>query len=81
MDPTNPGASSIAERHFETSLVGRSGGASGSDHILKAIRREKELKGWRRSKKIALIEECNPRWADLAELWGAEMLMIGEAKR
>ncbi len=39
------------------------------------------LKGWRRSKKIALIEERNPRWADLAERWGAEMLMIGEAKR
>ncbi len=51
------------------------------DHILKAIRREKELKGWRRSKKIALIEKRNPRWTDLAEHWGAEMLMIGEAKR
>ena len=51
------------------------------DNILKAIWREKELKGWRRAKKIALIEKRNPRWADLAEQWGAEILMMGEAKR
>ena len=31
-----------------------------------AIPREKELKGWRRSKKNALIETLNPRWADLS---------------
>jgi putative endonuclease len=31
-----------------------------------ALRREKQLKGWRRSKKIALIEEVNPEWIDLA---------------
>ncbi|HVP42822.1 MAG TPA: GIY-YIG nuclease family protein [Terriglobales bacterium] len=51
------------------------------DNVLKAIRREKELKGWRRSKKIALIEKLNPRWADLAEHLDAEMLIIGEAQR
>jgi putative endonuclease len=34
-----------------------------------AIRREKEIKGWRRSKKIALIESMNPRWEDLARDW------------
>ena len=43
------------------------------DSVLKAIRREKQLKGWKRSKKITLIEKANPRWADLAEKWGAEM--------
>ena len=32
-----------------------------------AIRREKQLKKWRREKKIALIEQMNPRWKDLAE--------------
>jgi putative endonuclease len=32
-----------------------------------AIAREKQLKGWRRSKKVALIEQSNPRWQDLAE--------------
>jgi putative endonuclease len=34
-----------------------------------AINREKEIKGWRRSKKIALIETMNPRWEDLAKAW------------
>jgi putative endonuclease len=34
-----------------------------------AIAREKEIKGWRRSKKIRLIESLNPRWCDLAESW------------
>jgi len=37
------------------------------------------LKGWRRSKKVALIENINPRWEDLAEHWGTEMLFGGEA--
>lgn len=34
-----------------------------------AIAREKEIKGWRRSKKIRLIESTNLRWDDLAESW------------
>jgi putative endonuclease len=34
-----------------------------------AIAREKEIKPWRRSKKIRLIETMNPRWYDLAEKW------------
>jgi hypothetical protein len=36
------------------------------DEVSKAINREKQLKGWRRSKKIALIEFYNPHWLDLA---------------
>ncbi|MGZ5446360.1 MAG: hypothetical protein ACXW5U_31990 [Thermoanaerobaculia bacterium] len=32
-----------------------------------AIVREKQLKGWRRSKKVRLIEGVNPEWADLWE--------------
>lgn len=32
-----------------------------------AIAREKEIKAWRREKKIRLIERYNPTWADLAE--------------
>ena len=31
-----------------------------------AIAREKQLKGWRRSKKVRLIESLNPDWLDLA---------------
>jgi putative endonuclease len=34
-----------------------------------AIAREKELKGWRRAKKIALIEASNPSWQDLSRDW------------
>ena len=35
-----------------------------------AIRREKQLKGWVRRKKLALIEAENPTWTDLAESYG-----------
>jgi putative endonuclease len=35
-----------------------------------AITREKQLKGWLRARKIALIEENNPAWTDLSEGWG-----------
>jgi putative endonuclease len=34
-----------------------------------AIEREKQIKGWLRSKKIALIESVNPAWKDLSEGW------------
>jgi hypothetical protein len=34
-----------------------------------AIQREKELKGWARAKKIALIQAANPTWEDLSESW------------
>ncbi len=37
--------------------------------INRAIAREKELKGWRRAKKIALIESVNPIWTDLSRDW------------
>jgi putative endonuclease len=30
-----------------------------------AIQREKQIKGWLRAKKIALIESENPQWLDL----------------
>ena len=31
-----------------------------------AIAREKQLKGWLRRRKVALIESVNPRWNDLS---------------
>jgi putative endonuclease len=37
--------------------------------IRDAIGREKEIKGWRRSKKVALIESENPGWKDLSLDW------------
>ena len=35
-----------------------------------AIAREKQLKRWRRGKKVWLIESLNPTWQDLSEEWG-----------
>jgi putative endonuclease len=35
--------------------------------IRAAIAREKQIKGWIRAKKIALIESTNPTWRDLGE--------------
>ena len=35
----------------------------------KALRREKELKDWRRERKVALIETENPKWRDLSYGW------------
>jgi putative endonuclease len=49
------------------------------DDVRKAIDREKELKGWRRERKIALIEAFNPGWQDLAEKWGWKMVFPGES--
>lgn len=37
--------------------------------IREAIAREKQIKGWLRSKKVALIQTKNPRWRDLAADW------------
>ncbi len=38
--------------------------------IRDAIAREKQIKGWLRAKKIALIESVNPKWEDLSKEWG-----------
>jgi putative endonuclease len=40
--------------------------------VTQAIEWEKRLKGWLRAKKIALIEEQNPSWDDLAAGWNVE---------
>ena len=40
-----------------------------SDDARAAIGREKQLKGWLRARKIALIESTNPRWQDLSRSW------------
>jgi putative endonuclease len=38
-------------------------------YVRNAIYREKQLKGWLRKRKIALIEAANPTWEDLAAEW------------
>jgi putative endonuclease len=40
-----------------------------TNDVREAIAREKQLKGWTRAKKIALIEEMNPMWDDLSSGW------------
>lgn len=37
--------------------------------VVAAIAREKQIKGWRRERKIALIESDNPEWRDLSAEW------------
>ncbi len=41
------------------------------EDIHNAIEREKQIKGWLRIKKIALIVSVNPAWADLGREWDA----------
>ncbi len=43
--------------------------------VAAAIARETEIKKWRREKKIALIIQKNPTWADLAAEWGRPAVM------
>src|SRR5258706_775448 len=40
--------------------------------VEEAITREKQIKGWIRTKKLALIESINPEWKDLSEGWVGE---------
>ncbi len=45
-------------------------------YVGNAIRREKEIKGWDRAKRVALIECENPTWDDLAEGWGKPIELL-----
>jgi putative endonuclease len=45
--------------------------------ISNAIARETQLKDWLRAKKIALIENENPLWRDLAAEWHDEAISLG----
>ena len=37
--------------------------------VRSAIQRERRIKSWRRSKKVALVESFNPQWQDLSLEW------------
>jgi putative endonuclease len=52
-------------RHVATRLVHVEAAGNARD----AIRRERQLKGWTRRRKLALITRTNPEWEDLAEHW------------
>ena len=43
-----------------------------TNDIQVALAREKQLKGWVRQKKIALIESANPKWMDLSAAWSKD---------
>jgi putative endonuclease len=50
----------------------------GYEDIRTAIAREKQLKGWRREKKLNLIGTINPEFKDLAQTWGWKMITVHE---
>ena len=43
-----------------------------TDDVIAAIAREKQIKGWLRRKKVALIESVNPEWQDLSAEWNLD---------
>jgi putative endonuclease len=43
-----------------------------------AIAREKQIKRWRREKKLVLIARENPTWIDLAADWGTQLKSYSE---
>jgi putative endonuclease len=44
-----------------------------------AIRREKQIKAWKRDWKIELIEKMNPNWIDLHDLTDVAATLVEEA--
>ena len=40
-----------------------------TNDVRAAIAREKQIKGWTRARKMALIESANPQWRDLSAEW------------
>ncbi len=40
-----------------------------TNDVKTAIEREKQIKGWLRKKKNALVETMNPNWEDLSDDW------------
>ena len=43
-----------------------------TNHVRAALERERQIKGWRREKKLNLIESVNAGWLDLAADWYSE---------
>jgi putative endonuclease len=48
------------------------------EDITQSIAREKQLKGWRRDKKLTLIRTQNPDFKDFAETWGWKLIAANE---
>lgn len=79
------GVSNDVERRVWEHKTGETAGFTARYHIHKlvyyedyqdvwdAIAHEKQLKGWLRRRKVELIEEHNPEWDDLSEVWYADI--------
>ena len=52
-----------------------------TNQVESAIAREKQIKGWRRSKKVGLIQSTNPQWKDLAMDWFDEPTALDPSLR
>lgn len=61
-----PNSSTYTGRHRVRTLVY----LEAFDDARAAIAREKEIKGWKRMRKVALIERQNPEWKDLGRHLG-----------
>jgi putative endonuclease len=46
-----------------------------------AFKRERQIKGWSREKKLRLVESCNAGWLDLAANWFPISLRIDPSLR
>ena len=49
--------------------------------VREAIAREKQIKAWRREKKVTLIEAVNPQWKDLSAGWYEDCGQVLETPR
>ncbi len=58
-----PTPNSYTTRHQVFRLIN----CESATDVVAAIRREKQIKGWTRRRKIELIEHAKPDWRDLAE--------------
>jgi len=70
----------LASKHTAQYKIGHLVYAEEHPSIDDAIAREKQIKGWRRSKKLDLIELANLGWVDLASRLDAEAREVRSAK-
>ena len=59
--------SGAASAHTRKYRITRLVHVESTDDVYSAIQREKQIKGWTRAKRVALIERDNPTWRDLSE--------------
>ena len=65
--------SRFAKRHGLRSLVWY----ECTNYVWSALEREKQIKSWKRERKIALIESMNLDWRDLSPSLGMSVTIVG----